>query len=65
MRSPTGPRVGSAAPRSRAFALRRVRSSSSSEEMDRGIRVNGVAPGPIWTPLIPASFPAEKSSEFG
>ncbi|XP_057835526.1 NADPH-dependent aldehyde reductase 1, chloroplastic isoform X2 [Cryptomeria japonica] len=26
----------------------------------RGIRVNGVAPGPIWTPLIPASFPADK-----
>jgi NAD(P)-dependent dehydrogenase (short-subunit alcohol dehydrogenase family) len=33
--------------------------------VDRGIRVNGVAPGPIWTPLIPASFPAEKSAEFG
>jgi len=31
----------------------------------RGIRVNGVAPGPIWTPLIPASFPAEQVSEFG
>ena len=26
----------------------------------RGIRVNGVAPGPIWTPLIPATFPAER-----
>jgi NAD(P)-dependent dehydrogenase (short-subunit alcohol dehydrogenase family) len=31
----------------------------------RGIRVNGVAPGPIWTPLIPASFPEEHVSEFG
>lgn len=30
-----------------------------------GIRVNGVAPGPIWTPLIPSSFDAEKVSEFG
>ena len=30
-----------------------------------GIRVNGVAPGPIWTPLIPATFPAEKVAEFG
>jgi NAD(P)-dependent dehydrogenase (short-subunit alcohol dehydrogenase family) len=31
----------------------------------RGIRVNGVAPGPIWTPLIPASFSEEHVSEFG
>ncbi|HEX7043796.1 MAG TPA: SDR family oxidoreductase [Burkholderiales bacterium] len=31
----------------------------------RGIRVNGVAPGPIWTPLIPATFPAERVEEFG
>ena len=31
----------------------------------KGIRVNGVAPGPIWTPLIPASFPAKKVAEFG
>jgi NAD(P)-dependent dehydrogenase (short-subunit alcohol dehydrogenase family) len=30
-----------------------------------GIRVNGVAPGPVWTPLIPASFPAEKVEDFG
>lgn len=31
----------------------------------RGIRVNAVAPGPVWTPLIPASFPADKVREFG
>ena len=30
-----------------------------------GIRVNAVAPGPIWTPLIPASYPAEKVATFG
>jgi NAD(P)-dependent dehydrogenase (short-subunit alcohol dehydrogenase family) len=29
------------------------------------IRVNAVAPGPIWTPLIPATFPAEKVAKFG
>jgi NAD(P)-dependent dehydrogenase (short-subunit alcohol dehydrogenase family) len=33
--------------------------------VERGIRVNGVAPGPIWTPLIPASFPPEKVEKFG
>jgi NAD(P)-dependent dehydrogenase (short-subunit alcohol dehydrogenase family) len=31
----------------------------------RGIRVNGVAPGPIWTPLIPATSPAERVATFG
>lgn len=33
--------------------------------VDRGIRVNAVAPGPVWTPLIPATFPAEKVKGFG
>jgi NAD(P)-dependent dehydrogenase (short-subunit alcohol dehydrogenase family) len=32
---------------------------------DKGIRVNAVAPGPIWTPLIPASFDAEKVARHG
>lgn len=32
---------------------------------DRGIRVNSVAPGPIWTPLIPATMPADKVGSFG
>ena len=32
---------------------------------EKGIRVNGVAPGPIWTPLIPASFPEDKVAKFG
>jgi NAD(P)-dependent dehydrogenase (short-subunit alcohol dehydrogenase family) len=31
----------------------------------RKIRVNGVAPGPVWTPLIPASFPPDKVAKFG
>lgn len=33
--------------------------------VNRGIRVNGVAPGPIWTPLIPASFDEVEVSQFG
>lgn len=33
--------------------------------VDKGIRVNGVAPGPIWTPLIPASFDEEETAKFG
>jgi NAD(P)-dependent dehydrogenase (short-subunit alcohol dehydrogenase family) len=33
--------------------------------VDRKIRVNGVAPGPIWTPLIPATFDKEKVKSFG
>jgi NAD(P)-dependent dehydrogenase (short-subunit alcohol dehydrogenase family) len=32
---------------------------------DKGIRVNAVAPGPIWTPLIPSTMPPEKSAKFG
>ncbi len=32
---------------------------------EKGIRVNAVAPGPIWTPLIPATFPADKVAKFG
>ena len=31
----------------------------------KGIRVNGVAPGPVWTPLIPATMPVEKVENFG
>ena len=37
----------------------------SEEAIQQGIRVNAVAPGPIWTPLIPMSFPGEKVAEFG
>ena len=32
---------------------------------ERGIRVNAVAPGPIWTPLIPSTMPPEQVAEFG
>jgi NAD(P)-dependent dehydrogenase (short-subunit alcohol dehydrogenase family) len=33
--------------------------------VDRGIRVNSVAPGPVWTPLIPATMPQDKIESFG
>jgi NAD(P)-dependent dehydrogenase (short-subunit alcohol dehydrogenase family) len=33
--------------------------------VEQGIRVNAVAPGPIWTPLIPSSYSAERVSTFG
>lgn len=39
--------------------------SLSLQLIDKGIRVNAVAPGPIWTPLIISSFDAKKNSEFG
>ena len=39
--------------------------SLSMQLVERGIRVNAVAPGPIWTPLIPATMPADKVEEFG
>jgi len=32
---------------------------------DKGIRVNSVAPGPIWTPLIPSTMPADEVASFG
>jgi NAD(P)-dependent dehydrogenase (short-subunit alcohol dehydrogenase family) len=32
---------------------------------ESGIRVNAVAPGPVWTPLIPATMPAEQAANFG
>jgi NAD(P)-dependent dehydrogenase (short-subunit alcohol dehydrogenase family) len=39
--------------------------SLSQALVEKGIRVNGVAPGPIWTPLIPSTYPAEHVEKFG
>lgn len=39
--------------------------SMAQQLAEKKIRVNSVAPGPIWTPLIPASFPPEKVASFG
>lgn len=46
-------------------AIRALTYSLAQQLVDRGIRVNGVAPGPVWTPLIPASFPKEQVAKFG
>jgi NAD(P)-dependent dehydrogenase (short-subunit alcohol dehydrogenase family) len=39
--------------------------SLSEALAEKQIRVNGVAPGPVWTPLIPSTFPPEKVAKFG
>jgi len=39
--------------------------STALSKAKTGIRVNSVAPGPIWTPLIPSSFDSQKVAEFG
>jgi len=46
-------------------AIRAFTYSLSQNLIKKGIRVNGVAPGPIWTPLIPATFDADHVKEFG
>jgi NAD(P)-dependent dehydrogenase (short-subunit alcohol dehydrogenase family) len=37
----------------------------SKQAMERGVRVNVVAPGPVWTPLIPSTMPSESVEKFG
>lgn len=39
--------------------------SLAAQYADKNIRINGVAPGPIWTPLIPATFSPKEVKEFG
>ncbi len=46
-------------------ALVSLTKSFSKFAIKRGVRVNGVAPGPVWTPLIPATMPKEKVEKFG
>lgn len=46
-------------------AIQAFTRSLAQQLVDRGIRVNGVAPGPVWTPLIPATFEPEEVAKFG
>ena len=46
-------------------AIHALTKALASNLIDRGIRVNAVAPGPVWTPLNPADAPADKVAEFG
>jgi NAD(P)-dependent dehydrogenase (short-subunit alcohol dehydrogenase family) len=46
-------------------AINAFTKSLAEQLLKRGIRVNAVAPGPVWTPLNPADKPAEKVAEFG
>lgn len=46
-------------------ALASLTSSCAKLAIKKGIRVNGVAPGPVWTPFIPSTMPADKVTKFG
>jgi NAD(P)-dependent dehydrogenase (short-subunit alcohol dehydrogenase family) len=46
-------------------AVHALTMSLSQQLLPRGIRVNCVAPGPVWTPLIPATMPEDKAEQFG
>jgi NAD(P)-dependent dehydrogenase (short-subunit alcohol dehydrogenase family) len=59
---PSGPLLAYATTKGAIVTFTQALASLTAE---RGIRVNAVAPGPVWTPLIPTSFPPEKTAKFG
>lgn len=46
-------------------AILSMTKSMAALAIKRGVRINAVAPGPVWTPLIPSTMPPEKEKEFG
>lgn len=46
-------------------AIANLTLSLAEEAIANGVRVNGIAPGPVWTPLIPSTFPPDKVEGFG
>ena len=58
-------RTGRLAKPSTKGAISNVTAARAQMLADRGIRVNAGGPGPIWTPLIPSTMPAEKAASFG
>jgi NAD(P)-dependent dehydrogenase (short-subunit alcohol dehydrogenase family) len=61
-KDPSGPLLAYAATKG---AILNFTSGLASMLAERGIRVNAVAPGPIWTPLIPSTLPEDKVEGFG
>lgn len=48
-----------------AYAATKAAIANMTTAAERGVRVNAVAPGPVWTPLIPSTMPQEKINTFG
>jgi NAD(P)-dependent dehydrogenase (short-subunit alcohol dehydrogenase family) len=59
---PSGPLLHYAATKA---AIANMTRTLAETAIERGVRVNGVAPGPVWTPLIPSTMPKEKVEQFG